>query len=112
MKNARRKLVIPMPAAMLCKTIINDRGEICRSIGKHKTKDACIVEAHESMRIRLEGVPYRYHEDHTAAKGLNTLIHKNLVHKLILMLQAMKIPDANVAEEKEWETSRKYWHVS
>ena len=38
MKNARRKLEIPMPAAMLCKTPTNCRGETCRNIGENKTK--------------------------------------------------------------------------
>ena len=53
MKNARRKLEIPMPAAMLCKTTTNCRGETCRNIVKNKTKNACIADADESMRIRL-----------------------------------------------------------
>ena len=34
MKNARRELEIPMPAAMLCKTPINSSGETYRNIGK------------------------------------------------------------------------------
>ena len=34
MKNARRKLEIPMPAAMPCKTPTNCRGETCSNIGK------------------------------------------------------------------------------
>ena len=72
-----------MPAAMPCKTPVNCRGETCRSIGKHKTKYACIVDADESVRIRLEGVPLRYHEDHIAAKGVNSLSHCNTVHKFI-----------------------------
>ena len=33
------------------------------------------------MRIRLEGVQHRYHEDHIVAKGTNSLSHQNLVHK-------------------------------
>ena len=57
MKDARRKLEIPMPAAMPCKTPINSSGKTFRGIGKCKTKYACIVEADESTRIRLEGVP-------------------------------------------------------
>ena len=40
-KNARRKLEIPMPAAVLCETPVNWRGETCRSLGKSKTKHAC-----------------------------------------------------------------------
>ena len=61
MKNARRKLEIPMPAATPYKIPINGSGETCRSFGKHKTKYTCIVEADESTRVRLEGVLYRYH---------------------------------------------------
>ena len=90
MKNARRKLEIPMSAAMPCKTPVICRGETCRSIGKHKTKYVCIVDADESMRIRLEGVPQRYHEDHISAKGINSLSHYNLVHNFVPMLQALK----------------------
>ena len=60
MKNARRMLELPMPAAIPCKTPANCRGETCRNSGKHKTKYACIVDADEPMRIRLEGVPHRY----------------------------------------------------
>ena len=100
MKNARRKLDIPMPAAMLCKTPANCRGETCLSIGKRKTKCACIVDADESMRIRLKGIPQRYHEDHIATKGINSLSHENLVHKFIPMPQALKIPEAKAAVEK------------
>ena len=91
MKNARRKLEIPMPAAMPCKTPVNCRGETCRSIRKLKTKNACIVDADEHMRIRLETIPQRYHEDHIAAKGMNSLSHYKLAHKFIPMPQALKI---------------------
>ena len=41
-----------------------------------------VVEADESLRIRLEGVAKRYHEDHIAAKWINSLSHYNLVHKI------------------------------
>ena len=52
------------------------------------------------MRIRSEGVPHRYHEDHVSAKGINSLIHYNLVHKLIPVPQAFQIPDAKAEVEK------------
>ena len=91
-----------MPAAMPFKTpICQSNGETCRGVGKHKTKYACIVEADESMRVRLEGGPCRHFEDHIAAKGRNSPSHFNSVHKFIPMLQAMKIPDAKAAVEKE-----------
>ena len=44
-----------------------------------------------------------HHEDHIAGKGNTSLQHENLVHKLIPMPQAMKIPAAKAAVDKEWE---------
>ena len=49
----------------------------------------------------------RYHEDHIAGKGLNSLSHKNLVQKYIPMPQALKIPDAKAAVEKMEEKLEK-----
>ena len=40
------------------------------------------------------------HEDHIAGKGFNSVSHHNLSHKLITMLQAMKIPDAQCQRGK------------
>ena len=42
------------------------------------------------------------HEDHIASKGSASMTHYNLVHKLILMPQATKIPHAKAAVDKEW----------
>ena len=58
-----------------------------------KTKHARTVEADESMRIRMEGAPRRCHEDHIAGKCMNSWSHD--------MPQALKIPDARAAVEKE-----------
>ena len=44
-----------------------------------------------------------HHEDFFAGKGENSLQHYNSVHKFILMPQAMKIPAAKAAVDKEWE---------
>ena len=49
----------------------------------------------------MEETPHRYHEDHIAGKRMNSLSHYNLVHKFIPMPQAMKIPDAKAAVDKE-----------
>ena len=43
------------------------------------------------------------HEDHITGKGQNSMLHFNLVHKFIPMPQAMKIPDAKAAVDKEWK---------
>ena len=74
---------------------------------KLKTKLACILEADESTRLRMgESLP-THHEDHIARKGENSLQHYNLVHKFIPMPQAMKIPAAKAAVDKEWEKLEK-----
>ena len=97
-----------MPAAMLCKTsVCRSSRETCGTKGEHKTKYVCIVEADESMRIRMEGSLHRYHEDHIAEKGMNSMTHYSLVHKFIPTSQAMKIPDAKGAVETEWEKLEK-----
>ena len=81
-------------------------------MAKRKTKYACIVVADESTRPRLEGAGHKPHQDHITAKGMNSMTHYSLAHKFIPMPQAMKIPDANAAVEKEWENLRKYLHDS
>ena len=72
-----------------------------------KTKHARIAEAHESTRKRLESAPPRSHEDHMAERGFISMSHYNLVHKIIPMPRAMKIPDAKGAVDEEWETLKK-----
>ena len=107
MKAARRKLEVPMPAAMPCKIPIKSSGRTHRSIGKRRTQYACVVDADESTRPRLEGAVRKHHQDHIAEKGMDALSNYNLVHKIIPMPQAMKIPDAKVAVVKEWEKLEK-----
>ena len=81
---------------------------------KLKTKLACILEAGESTRLRLgESLP-NHHEDHIAGRGNNSLQHNNLVHKFIPIPQAMKIPAAKAAADKEWEKLEKIsaWNLT
>ena len=54
------------------------------------------------------------HEDHIAGKGENSLQHYNLVHKFIPMPQALKIPAAKAAVDKEWEKLEKIsaWNLT
>ena len=81
---------------------------------KLKTKLACILEADESTRMRMENSIPHYHQDHIAVKGDNSLQHYNLVHKFIPMPQAMKIPAAKAAVDKEWEKLEKIsaWNLT
>ena len=75
---------------------------------KIKTKLACILDADESTRLRMGNSIPHYHQDHIAGKGDNSLQHYNLVHKFIPVPQAIKIPDAKAAVDKEWENWRKF----
>ena len=68
-----------------------------------KTKYACIVETHESTSQRMEPSLPKKHEDHIAGKGYNSMTRYNLAHKFIPMPQAMNIPDAKAAVDKEWK---------
>ena len=88
----------------------------CRSgaSNKIKTKLACILEADESKRMRMGNSIPHHHEDHIARKGENSLQHYNLVHKFSPMPQAMKIPAAKAAVDKEWEKLEKIsaWNLT
>ena len=104
-KNARKKLETSVAPAMPCKIMKN-----CGSgaSNKIKTKLACILEANESTRMRMGNSMPHNHEDHIAGKGENSLQHYNLVHKFIPMCQAMKIPAAKAAVDKEWKNWRNF----
>ena len=104
-KNARKKLETSVALAMPCKIMKNCGSG---SSNKIKTKLACILEADESARMRMGNSIPHHHEDHIAGKGENSLQHYNLVHKFIPMPQAMKIPAAKAAVDKEWEKWRKF----
>ena len=74
-----RKLEIPMPAATPFNLQRCPYRETCCAVGEHKTKYACIVEADESTRERLEGTLHKYLEDHVAGKGMNSMSHNSFV---------------------------------
>ena len=87
---------------MPCKTSLCRSGkDTCRTFGEHKTKYACIVEAHESMRIRMEGSSRRYHEDRIAGKGTDSLNHHNYIN-LFLCLKQWKY-QVQRQQWKKWE---------
>ena len=104
-----------MAPAMPCNTSKKSKhGETHGKTNDSKSKLACILEASESTRLRMEESLPNYHEDHIAGKDDNSLQHFNLVHKFILMPQAMKIPAAKAAVDKEWEKLEKIsaWNLT
>ena len=107
-RNARKKLETPMAPAMPCKTCKKSKnGKTRNKPNDFKSKFACILEASESTRLRMEESLPNYHEDHIAGRGDNSLQHCNLAHKFVPMPQAMKIPAAKAAVDKEWEKLEK-----
>ena len=93
-----------MAPAMPCKTCEkNKHGETRSKPNDFNSKFACILEASEPTRMRMEESLPKYHEDYFAGKRHNSLQHFNLVHKFIPEPQAMKIPAAKAAVCKEWE---------
>ena len=114
-ENARKKLETPMAPALPCKTSKKSKhGETRGKTNEFKSKLACILEASQSTRLRMEESLPNYHEDHVAGRGDNSLQHYNLVHEFILMHQAMKIPAAKAAVDKEWEKLEKIsaWNLT
>ena len=100
-----------MAPAMPCKNLKNFESS---GSNKAKTRLACILEADESTRMRMGNSMPHYHQDHIAGKGDKSLQHYNLVHKFIPMPQAMKIPAAKAAVDKEWEKLEKIsaWNLT
>ena len=91
---------------MPCKMGVKERPNKLRETARPKNptkRHACIVQTHESTWKRLESTLPKDREDHIAEKGYSLKSHYNLMHKLIAMLQTLKIPDAKAAVDKEWE---------
>ena len=111
-KNARKKLETSVALGMPCKIMKKNCGS--GASNKFKTRLACILEASETTRMRMEQSLPNYHEDHIAGNGDNSLQHHNLVHKFIPMPQAKKIPAAKAAVDKEWEKLQKIsaWNLT
>ena len=79
----QEKLETPMAPAVPCKTCKKSKhGEIRNKTYDFKSLFACILEASESTRLRVEESVPTYHEDHIAGRGDNSLQHYNLEHKI------------------------------
>ena len=105
-KNARKKLEIPVAPALPCKTSKNSQhGVTCGKSNEIKSKFASILEASESTRLRMGESPPHYHEDHVAGKGDNSLQHYNLYTNLFLCLKPWKFHQ----QRKQWTRNGKNW---
>ena len=83
-KNVKRKLETLVAPAMHCKTWKkNKHGETRSKTNDFKSKFACILEASETTRMRMEKSLPKYHEDHIAGEEetihySNTIWYTNL----------------------------------
>ena len=85
------------------RNIDKEQWRIQRNIGKRKTKYACVVDADESTRPRLEGAGHKPHQYHIPARRTNSMTHRCLVHKFIQMPKALKtFQMQKAAVEKNW----------
>ena len=103
-KNARKNLETSMAPAMPCKTSkkskherdhaskTNDSSQNLRVSWKPVNPPGCVWKNLYRIMMRT----------HIAGKREKSLQHYNLVHKFISMPQAMKIPAAKAAANKEW----------
>ena len=98
-----------MAPVIPCKTCKKSKNEETHGkTNEIKSKLACILEASESTRLSTGESSPNHHEDHIAGKGDNSLQHYNLVHKLIPVPQAFKIPAAKAAVDKERENWKRF----
>ena len=104
--NARRKLETPTAPAMPCKICKkNKHGEARSKTDDFKSKFACLLEASESTRMRMEETLPKYHEDHIAGKGDSSLRHYNMVYNLFLYLKQWRYPQ----QKQQWIKNGKTW---
>ena len=108
-KAARGKLEVPMPTAMPRKIPIKSSGETNRSIGKRKTKYACIVDADESTRRRIEGAGRKPHQDHITAKGTKSVTHHSVL--CTSSFRCLKHYQFQM-QRRQWRKNGKNWRTS
>ena len=88
-----------MAPAMRCKTCKKSKtGEIRCKTDDFKSKFACILEASESTRMRMEESLPKYHEDHIAGKGDNSLQYYIWYTKIFLCLKQWRYPQ----QKQQW----------
>ena len=108
-KNARKKLETPVAPAMSCKT--SKKSKHGKPVVRPMISNQKLLVSWKPVNPRdcvwknLYRITMR--TNHIAGKGDNSLQHYNLVHKFIPMPQAMKIPAAKAAVDKEWEKLEK-----
>ena len=99
-----------MAPAMPCKII---EKKCWSDASNKKTKLACILEADESIRLRMKESLLNHHEDHIEKETIHCSI-VILFHKFIPLSQAIKIPAAKEAVNKDCKKLEKIsaWNLT
>ena len=100
---------------MPCKISKSNQNWVTRGKSNEiKSKLACILGASGSTRLRVGRISTESSWRPYCRKGDNSLQHYNLVHEFIPTPQAMKIPAAKAAVDKEWEKLEKIlaWNLT
>ena len=114
-KNARKKLETPMAPAMPCKTSKNSQhGVTVVNPIEIKSKLACIWKPVNPQDCVWENLYRIIMKTILQERVTIHCTHYNLVHKFIPVPQAMKIPAAKAAVDKEWEKLEKIpaWNLT
>ena len=110
MKDARRKLEVPMPTAMPCKLQRDKYRDVVAQLKNTRQNTLALLKPMNLRGNAWKDLLTRIMKTTSQEKESTHLNHYNLVHKFIPVPKAMKIPDAKAAVEKEWGNSRKYQH--
>ena len=105
-KNARKKLETSVAPALPCKIMKKNCGS--GASNKIKTRLACILEADESKRLHIGRIFTKSSSRPYCRKRKQFITALQLVHIFIPMPQAIGIPAAKAALDKEWENWRKF----
>ena len=105
-ENARKKLETPMALAMSCKTSKQCKhGETRGKTNEIQSELACILEASESTRLRMEESLPNRHEDHIAGKGRQFTTTLIWFTNLFLCLKPRRFPQ----QKQQWLKNGKNW---
>ena len=105
---ARRKLEVPMPAAMPCKITIKGSGETHRNIANRKTKNRLCFRCQRMHETKARRSWTLASSNHIYCKRVKFYIHFSLVPKFIPMPQALKNTGCKGSSGKKNGNMRKF----
>ena len=111
-RNAWRKLEVPMPAGNALQGQGKNVQGTCRNLDAPRRNTHASLEPTDVRESAWKELYTQIMK--TILQGINSLNHYNLVHKFIPVSEAMKIPGAKAVVDKEWEERVNIlaWHLT